>query len=228
MAKPPRKPTRSTVETKVLVDSRRRCCICFGLSRDVYQKLGQIAHLDQNRANDKLSNLAFLCFEHHAEYDARYSQAKGLTISEVKTYRTELHQALGSALSQTVRFGKIEIPAADPYAGQYIRIGDSDDSAEVTLTPIPGPSDRGPRYYVTGEALWGAGRQYGPNIGVMDFLGIMEEDRVIENPEWSNEETAGKTIISFVDDNKMVIEEENVIGIYGMNVSFVGEYERVR
>jgi FtsZ-binding cell division protein ZapB len=59
-------------------------------------KQGQIAHLDQNPANSTAESLAFLCLRHHDQYDTRTSQSKGLTIQEVKAYRTELHQAMES------------------------------------------------------------------------------------------------------------------------------------
>ncbi len=70
--------------------SRRRCCLCFGLRQDDSEKRGQIAHLDQDASNDSPDNLAFLCLDHHDQFDSRTSQAKGLTIEEVKRYRTEL------------------------------------------------------------------------------------------------------------------------------------------
>lgn len=86
-----KKPTPLT-ETDVLTRSRRRCCICFGLSRDIEIKRGQIAHLDWDRSNSSEENLAFLCFDHHDQYDSRTSQSKNFTISEVKKYREELYE----------------------------------------------------------------------------------------------------------------------------------------
>ena len=55
-------------------------------------KKGQIAHLDGNWANNAEDNLAFLCFDHHDEYDSKTSQSKGLTEQEVKAYRKQLYQ----------------------------------------------------------------------------------------------------------------------------------------
>jgi hypothetical protein len=69
---------------------RRRCCVCFGLNADRREKKGQVAHLDGDPSNNSLDNLAFLCLEHHDQYDSRTSQSKGLTIDEVKKYRDEL------------------------------------------------------------------------------------------------------------------------------------------
>lgn len=53
------------VHIDVLVKSRRRCCLCFALKGDHSEKKGQIAHLDNNRTNDKIDNLVYLCFDHH-------------------------------------------------------------------------------------------------------------------------------------------------------------------
>lgn len=77
--------------------SRRRCCLCFGLNRDMAEKRGQIAHLDRDPSNDSLDNLAYLCFDHHDQYDSHTSQGKGLTMGEVKQYRQRLYEALETA-----------------------------------------------------------------------------------------------------------------------------------
>jgi hypothetical protein len=57
-------------------------------------KRGQLAHLDGNPSNTALDNLAYLCLPHHDEYDSTTSQSKGLTINEVKLYRTRLYEAV--------------------------------------------------------------------------------------------------------------------------------------
>lgn len=90
----PRRKVPASIQTEVLVRSRRRCCICFGLDRDQSQKEGHIAHLDGDRNNNVPSNLAFLCFNHHNKYDGQTGQAKGLTLGEVTRYREELHSYL--------------------------------------------------------------------------------------------------------------------------------------
>jgi hypothetical protein len=88
---PRRRKIPDAVQTEIAVRSRRRCCICFGLHRDDKLKKGQVAHLDQNRDNNDPDNLAFLCFDHHDEYDGQTSTSKGLTTAEVKRYRQELY-----------------------------------------------------------------------------------------------------------------------------------------
>ncbi|PSB23658.1 hypothetical protein C7B82_30810 [Stenomitos frigidus ULC18] len=76
---------------EVLLQSRRRCAICFGLKFDTRIKHGQIAHLDQNNTNADVDNLVFLCLHHHDEYDSKTSQSKGMTVGEVRTHRKELY-----------------------------------------------------------------------------------------------------------------------------------------
>lgn len=78
--------------TKVLVSSARRCCLCFGLHGDFRQKQGQIAHVDHNSSNPDFDNLAFLCLNHHDQYDSQTRQSKGFTIEELKAYRNLLYQ----------------------------------------------------------------------------------------------------------------------------------------
>ena len=91
-----RKKSTNAVKDDVLVRSRRRCCICYGLHRDSKPKKGQLAHLDRNPCNNDPDNLAFLCLEHHDEYDSSTSQSKGFTKEELKRYRVELYAYFGS------------------------------------------------------------------------------------------------------------------------------------
>jgi hypothetical protein len=85
-----------SVQAEVLVECRRRCCVCFGLNRDESEKRGQIAHLDGDPNNNARENLTFLCFDHHDEYDSTTSQSKGLLLAEVQQYRSELAYKFGN------------------------------------------------------------------------------------------------------------------------------------
>ncbi len=87
-----RKPIPKEVITAVLVSSARRCCLCFGLNGDFQQKQGQIAHIDHISANPDYDNLAFLCLNHHDQYDGKTRQSKGFTIEELKAYRDLLYR----------------------------------------------------------------------------------------------------------------------------------------
>lgn len=95
--RPPRQPPRAfvtrAVETTVLSQSRRRCCVCFYLHDINEVKKGQIAHLNKDRSDGDIGNLVYLCLDHHDEYDSRTSQAKGLTEDEVRLYREQLYKA---------------------------------------------------------------------------------------------------------------------------------------
>lgn len=101
-----RKATTHT-EAQVIKSCRRRCCICYGLNKDDNIKKGQIAHLDKDRSNNDIDNLAFLCLYHHDLYDSNTSQSKNLTIREVKAYRDELinkYSAWGLEAEQLLNF----------------------------------------------------------------------------------------------------------------------------
>ena len=223
-----RKPVPKTTETQVLVESRRRCCICFGLHRDTKLKRGQIAHLDRNHSNAAVDNLAFLCFDHHDEYDSKTSQRKNLSISEVKVYRKELYGALPSAFSQPVHFGSVELPHEDPYAGQYVRIGTDAQTAEINIIPLPNDIEGHARYFITGEAMYGMSREFGPNLGFVDFFTSMHEAKLLEYVHPSSGIGSPATRIEFVQDNFIDISEIGVSGMYGMGVTFEGTYQRVR
>lgn len=93
----------NSTQADVLVQSRRRCCVCFGLHRDESIRKGQIAHLDGNPNNNDIENLAFLCFDHHEEYDSQTSQSKGLSRLEIVRYREELYYHYGNWSSRIQR-----------------------------------------------------------------------------------------------------------------------------
>lgn len=89
-----RKPIPDDTQNAILLKSRRRCCLCFWLKGiDEVQK-GQIAHLDQDNANPAEENLAFLCFDHHDDYDGTTRLAKGLKPEEVRHWRDELYREM--------------------------------------------------------------------------------------------------------------------------------------
>ena len=79
------------IQTNLLLASRRRCAICFGLAHDLGVKPGQIAHLHRDSEHNELDDLVWLCLEHHDQYDSRTNQSKGLTEGEVRHYRNDLY-----------------------------------------------------------------------------------------------------------------------------------------
>jgi hypothetical protein len=213
----PRVSIPQSVQAEVLVESRRRCCICFGLNRDTALKVGQIAHLDKDSANPRKENLAFLCFEHHDLYDSSTRQSKNLTMEEVKHYRTELQKALNMAFGQAVTFGEVRT-FSDPVAGHYL-LESPNESADLKVTRLPDGT-----FHVHGFAFWGTKRKYGPNIGEIDFIGSLVGDSLV----FSDEQHDGRTyraIFTFHGDG-LTVTEESPPGPFGLNVGFGGSYAR--
>jgi hypothetical protein len=87
---------QSDIETAVLLESRRRCCLCVYLDGDWTEKQVQIAHVDRVPSNSNYEDLAVLCLSHHDRYDSRHSQSKGYTPAELRAYRARLVEALRS------------------------------------------------------------------------------------------------------------------------------------
>ena len=103
-------------------------------------------------------------------------------------------------------------------AGHYIRTGEG-ASAELRITSSMSVRDR---YHIEGLALWGEDRPSGPNMGTLEFSADLE-GAVIRHSE--DEERGHEIVITFTADG-LEVAEENWVGIYGMNVSFIGSYKR--
>jgi hypothetical protein len=142
------------IETDILVKSRRRCCLCVFLNRDISIKQIQIAHLDRDRNNNKPQNLVALCLDHHDQFDSIKSQSKGFTIHEIKYYRDRLYKIIDTRDAKTLN----EI------------LGDTknEDSTEPPSYEWDGIISRlkGP-HYLTPYA-----------IGVMDVIGLINLTRI--------------------------------------------------
>lgn len=215
-----RKRIQDDVQARVLTRSRRRCCICFCLNRDTSIKQGQIAHLDKDSRNNAEDNLAFLFLDCHDRYDSKTSQSKNFTIGEVKSFRSELDVALDSAFSKDVRFGEAVGAAIEGINGQYIRVDSGSNSAELTVRQMPSGDIR-----VIGEALWGANREYGPNIGTLDFLAHLDGDLAVFEDHQLGDDRPYIARLTFAH-GSLVVDEENPVGYFGMNVSFAGVYAK--
>jgi hypothetical protein len=84
------------VKIEVLTKCRRRCALCFALEGDIGTKRGQLAHIDRNPANSSKENAAFLCTQHHDEYDSTSRQTAGIAAAELKKYQESLYEYLES------------------------------------------------------------------------------------------------------------------------------------
>lgn len=99
-----RKDWPSDVEAKILARSRRICAFCFYFEGESdCQIRGQIAHVDRDSSNATVENGAWLCKDHHDEYDIVSTQSKRLS-------PTELFEAR-SAVEEFVRSGGFPMTA---------------------------------------------------------------------------------------------------------------------
>jgi hypothetical protein len=97
---PIRKKIPKDIQKIVLIKSARRCCLCYGLNNDDSIKKGQIAHIDHEPSNNNSENLAWLCLDHHDEYDSKFSQCKAITQVEIIEYRRTLHEYIDKMRNQ--------------------------------------------------------------------------------------------------------------------------------
>ena len=191
-------------ETEVLLRSRRRCALCFGLTRDTSIKRGQIAHLDRDRSNNKIENLAFLCLDHHDQYDSRTSQSKGLKITEVQYYRAELEEALLASLSAPLELHEDDLSMKE-WEGVYRR--------NVRSAPD--------HYWISGLAFWGIQSSEAPHDGVLDAPAMLRgECLVLKDQDY-------KLSMKLTDSGLSATQEPLAANIFGMNVTFEGQYRRV-
>jgi hypothetical protein len=77
---------------------------------------------------------------------------------------------------------------------------------------------------VLGLALWGKSREYGPNLGELDFVGELDCDTI--SYSWAHADGKLYRASLRFDESGLTVSEENSIGVYGMNVNFSGQYAR--
>ncbi len=83
-----------SIQVGILIESRRRCAMCFHLHEDLTVKDGQLAHIDRDASNDAEGNVIFLCLIHHNQYDTKSSQAKGWLPAELTEIKRRFEQAI--------------------------------------------------------------------------------------------------------------------------------------
>jgi len=116
------------IQADILTRSRRRCCLCTGLNRDIGVKRGQLAHINGDPNDNRPDNLAFLCLPHHDEYDGRFKQSKSITIKELTSYRDELYEYVREnlALGEVHTSDSILMAEGDPLLYDSILMTDGD------------------------------------------------------------------------------------------------------
>ena len=210
-----RKTLGKKTEKDVLIDCRRRCAICFGLSRDVAIKRGQIAHLDQDNSNSEPNNLVYLCFDHHDQYDSKTRQSKNFTEAEVRHYRDELTTSINDAWKDANPFNITPLIDLTQISGHYVWES-SNATAELDIRALGNN-----QIEISGIALWGTKNIGGPNIGQLDFTAVLKNNEI----QYVDPSTSYKIKIQFTPKGLSVIEN-NIIGQFGMNVSFAGDFQR--
>ncbi|MCC6186112.1 MAG: HNH endonuclease, partial [Chitinophagaceae bacterium] len=81
-----RKKIPDAIAASVMFKSDLKCCICSN-------KGDHIHHLDGNRNNNSIENLALLCFSHHDSASIKNSLSRKLSKDVIIKYRT-LHYSV--------------------------------------------------------------------------------------------------------------------------------------
>jgi len=87
-----RKQWPADVEEQILISCKRICALCLHFRGDIGIKKGQIAHIDRDHSNSVIQNGAFLCKDHHDEYDTLSHQSKRLTPGELRHAVAQVHE----------------------------------------------------------------------------------------------------------------------------------------
>ncbi|MNE79790.1 hypothetical protein D3C80_1763100 [compost metagenome] len=109
-----------------------------------------------------------------------------------------------------------------------MRLGSNESPAELQIIPLPDTVDGQPRYFVTGMAYQGMSREYGPNMGTLDFFSeIIDGASLLYSRPSLSIQGPATTELTFTDDGHLKVWEEDTDGQYGMGVTFDGLYQRV-
>lgn len=77
-----RKKIRSEIETEILFNSDKTCCICKDPNKG-----GQIHHIDEDPGNNDPSNLIVVCTHHHDEIHKKSTITKGFSPNLLRKYK---------------------------------------------------------------------------------------------------------------------------------------------
>jgi hypothetical protein len=102
-------------------------------------------------------------------------------------------------------------------SGTYTRETE-DESADIKITLLPDG-----KVQVTGMAFWGTQREYGPNMGELDFTSILVNG-CIRYAEQNGQTLNYALELTFTEEG-LTAKEEGSSDNFGLNVSFAGDYE---
>lgn len=191
---------------------RRRCCMCYSLNRDNRLKQGQIAHIDRKNTNSTIDDLAFLCLEHHDEYDTKRSQSKNYTPSELRRYKAELEKYISEEWAKPIVSSDLKV---DIFSGKYFHVRKNAE-ANIEIKYVGGNL-----LQISGMSFYGTEREYGPNMGELDCIAKIEDNKAVFIDKFEDEEY--KLEITFLG-SRVLIEDNYIMGYYGVGVCFNGEY----
>ena len=220
----PRKAIPEKVQTEIMVRSRRRCAMCYGLKRNLDIHSGQIAHIDHNNENSSIDNLVFLCLEHHDKYDSKTSQSKNFTPGEITVYRDELYKKIESEFHISDAFLSNASYEPDMYNGIY-RYHTEIKEATIEIKHIEDNS-----YSINCTSFYGIQRECGPNIGELAEVGFLTNGTLTYTNYDSENELEYSIQIQFIDGGIQVSEKFGTEGPYyrfGLGANFSGRYEKI-
>lgn len=97
----------------------------------------------------------------------------------------------------------------------------SNAQAEITISE----TSQTDAYQISGFALWGTDRAFGPNQGEIDFIAELIDDTFTYEKDTGTYDQYS-IVIRFIDDVTLTVKEESARPVHGMNVTFNGEYSK--
>jgi hypothetical protein len=101
-------------------------------------------------------------------------------------------------------------------SGTYTRETE-DESADIKITLLPDG-----KVQVSGMAFWGTQREYGPNIGELDFTSALVNGH-LRYSELDGQDLNYALELTFTETG-LTAKEEGSSDNFGLNVSFAGDY----
>ncbi len=155
-----RKHVSQEIRAEVMIRSRRRCAMCFGLHRDCAEKRGQVAHIDRDSENDHIQNLIYLCLFHHDAYDTSTKQSAGFTPSEVRAYCAELYAFVANTFPSAVEGSSVTFMRSEAQPHEIDPV-EAELLVSIGVDPQPRPSFSGRVSEVQTGGYWRVQRAEG-------------------------------------------------------------------
>lgn len=103
-------------------------------------------------------------------------------------------------------------------SGTYTRQTEN-ESANLEISLLPGG-----KVHIEGMAFWGTRREYGPNIGELDFTAPFVNNHIRYSEQ--NGQTITYTLELIFTETGLTAREKGLSENLGLNVSFAGDYQK--